>query len=92
MTQDFKTKLQELVDNAAAKYAQVDWADGIKATNAAHFSDFKQGAEFLMPMIERLIEQRNNAVGDQEHISRQQKLYECDSMDNELLNLLKEKK
>ena len=85
MTQDFKTQLQELIENAAYNHAK---KEAIGAVNKNFiFQDFKQGCEFLMPMIEKLIEQRDTASEDIHHEFGG--FYDSSSDDENLLNLLR---
>ena len=86
MTPQFKTELQELIDDAAEKYAPMDPNDG--HTSALEQTAFRAGCEFLIPLIESLIVTRDNFVKDREtEYSDMVKLIE--NHDRALLNLLR---
>ena len=92
MTQDFKTKLQELIDEAANERAS-NCNIGRAVKEWAHDVDnFQRGAAFLMPMIERLVGCREDCMGmaySEGAITDNHLKYYSD---NELLNLLKGEK
>lgn len=48
MKSEFKTELKKLIDEAADKH-----------TNGFDTTDFKAGCDFLMPLIEELMKQRD---------------------------------
>lgn len=77
MTESFKQQLQELIDQAA---------DDIDQDAYPHES-FKQGCEFLMPVIESLTEIRNNYVNFRGLYERAPEL--IIQNDKDLLNILK---
>lgn len=90
MTEPFKQQLQELIDQAAEKY--VFETNGHKWSNnndecGDNFGSFKQGCEFLMPVIESLIEIRNNYVNFRGLYERAPEL--IIQNDKDLLNILK---
>jgi len=89
MTESFKKQLQELIDRAAEKY--VFETNGHKWSNnndecGDNFGSFKQGCEFLMPVLMKAVEQRD--------FSRRSAFWaEHKQQDNsELLNILKGQK
>lgn len=88
MTQDFKTKLQELIDNAADKFNDRNEVD---FDYSCPYS-FKQGAAFLMPMIVMLVEQRNQYMSASRYPQMDGHSQRKINSDNELLNLLKGEK
>lgn len=80
MTESFKQQLQELIDQAA---------DDIDQDAYPHES-FKACGNFLMPVIESLIEIRNNYVNFRNLNERAHEL--IIQNDKELLNILKGEK
>jgi hypothetical protein len=84
---DFKTQLQELIDEAAIDYQNDPYND--QQDERTHF---KQGSQFLMPLIERLIECREDCLPmayiEGSITGNRVKFYS----DKELLNLLKDGK
>lgn len=83
MTPQFKQDLQKLINKAAR-----DLALEYDAVTDSEDS-FKAGCEFLIPLIEELIDQRDESVGYQEHLSSRSKLLLSNSYDKDLLNLLR---
>lgn len=55
MTESFKQQLQELINQAAKEYQADENRPKLGPANS-----FKQGCEFLIPMIESLVEMRNH--------------------------------
>lgn len=84
---DFKTKLQELINAAAKNYDNKFIEEGNFKDSFHCATSFKQGAQLLMPLIESLIEIRNDYID-----------YRCGypdlelktESDKDLLNLLKD--
>lgn len=76
MTPEFKQELQKLIYEAASKYQ----------VNYSYEQAFHDGCEFLIPLIETLIETRNNYIATCEYSdnSRLQNIH-----DKSLLNLLR---
>lgn len=62
MTESFKQQLQELVDRAAEKSVNRDMFELHEAD--ARVRHFKQGCEFLMPVLMKALEQRDDLVED----------------------------
>jgi hypothetical protein len=83
---DFQKQLQELVDQAAEK----EYPDTMESYRAA----FKQGCEFLMPVLMKAVEQRDDAIWNRFRSKEEySKVFFAtdleDIMDKELLNILK---
>lgn len=80
---EFKTELQKLIDEAAWNICEYDH-DKDKAS-------FKAGCEFLMPLIEELMKDRNNYINLCEtHFNTDSMInYEIELCDKDLLNLLR---
>lgn len=86
MTPQFKTKLQNLINDAAEKHIKESVYNVIDGK-----SGFNAGCDFLMPLIESLIVTRDNYVRDSETVySDMSKIIE--NHDKELLNLLRGEK
>jgi hypothetical protein len=88
MTESFKQQLKELIDKAAEKY--VFETNGHKWSNnndecGDNFGSFKQGCEFLMPVLMKAVEQRDFGIG----ISSRCPCAPKESYNKELLQLLK---
>lgn len=79
---DFKTQLEALVNEAAKEYQADNNRQKFGPANS-----FKQGCDFLMPVLMKAIEQRNSYADEcnNEHSDS----YESDLDDKELLNILK---
>lgn len=60
MSQDFKSQLEAFVNEAAEKSVNRNMLELHEAD--ARVRHFKQGCEFLMPLIDELIEIRNSYV------------------------------
>lgn len=86
---DFQKQLQEIIDQAAKK--TVKEFNNIDEDEVSEFGTdiymFKQGCEFLMPVIESLIEIRNNYVNFRGLYERAPEL--IIKNDKDLLNILK---
>jgi len=85
MTESFKQQLRELIDQAAERSVDRNMLELRDAD--ARVRQFKQGCEFLMPVLMKAITQRNGQIYAKagEHIPISVKL------DKDLLNILKEK-
>lgn len=89
---DFKKQLQELIERAAEKSVDRNMLELRDAD--ARVRQFKQGCEFLMPLLMKAVEQRDDAIWNR---FRSKEEYSkvffatdlADIMDKELLNILK---
>lgn len=94
MTESFKQQLQELIDQAANVYDSKFMEQGNFQTSFHCPTSFKQGCEFLMPVLIKVVEQRDDAIWNK---FRSKEEYAkvffandlADIMDQELLQLLK---
>lgn len=84
MTPQFKTELQKLIDDAAEKHCAF-----IKGPCDFEQRIFKAGCEFLMPLIEELMKQRDLEFPVDE--SRSGKIFakQLEYYNKDLLNLLR---
>lgn len=85
MTPEFKTDLQKLIDKAASKHIKESWANVIDGK-----SGFKAGCDFLMPLIEELIRQRDMHIPDT--FGDGWDMIVSDNHNKQLLNLLRSEK
>lgn len=91
MTESFKQQLQELIDQAAEKYATGNHLSSFP--DSYDLKAFKQGCEFLMPVLMKAVEHRDDAIWNR---FRSKEEYAkvffatdlADIMDKELLQLL----
>lgn len=60
MDNQFKTELQKLIDDAAEKSVNRNMLELNEADGRVRH--FKAGCEFLLPMVEKAIEQRNGFI------------------------------
>ena len=81
MTESFKQQLQELIDQAAEKF---DERNNQETDYYCPYS-FKQGCEFLMPVLMKAIEQRHDAYFENDKTYSQLE----SSFNKELLYILK---
>lgn len=97
MTESFKQQLQELVDQAATHHRsliarQDGGPDSFDMPNAVMAAlNFKQGCEFLMSVLMKAIEQRDDAFNlwDCRSASFSEIEKETEESNEELLNILK---
>lgn len=87
MTESFKQQLQELIERAAEKF---DERNNQETDYYCPYS-FKQGCEFLMPVLIKAVEQRNNQCIAMDSLGRYRMNNTIENFDKELLNILKEK-
>lgn len=91
MTSDFKQQLQELIDQAAKTYAK----DTSLNENSYIKNHFKQGCEFLIPVLMKAIEQRDQSekVFGRSCYANDAEVDEgLQELNKELLNILKGEK
>lgn len=83
MTSDFKQQLQELIDQAAEKSVDRNMLELRDAD--ARVRHFKQGCKFLMPVMMKAVEQRDDGV---ERLEGWELIQES-KYNQDLLNILK---
>lgn len=78
MSQDFKSQLEAFVNEAAKRHSK-----DISFNEYSYIGNhFKQGCEFLIPVLMRAIEQRDHFIALYDDFAKQER-------NKELLNILK---